>query len=82
MLHYQVVADRIERVGVQARGVGCFETFVKFKIEDLVPQRLGGANFGRIAGEPGCIVSWRTHQEANGFQRYIHDAQAAPPRCP
>ena len=56
MFNDEMIANGIEGVFVQAGRVGLFKTFVEFKIEDLEAQRLRGANFIHIAGQPRGVV--------------------------
>jgi hypothetical protein len=56
-----MIANRVKRIFVQAGRVGLFQPFVKFQIEDLEPQGLGGANVIAISRQPRGVVSRRTN---------------------
>ena len=47
-----MIAHGIKRVFVQTGGVGGFQAFVEFEIEDLITQRLSRADFVLAASEP------------------------------
>jgi len=59
VLDEEVVADFIERVGVKERGVGAFESFVEFHVEDEEPQRLRVAHVGGRRGEAQAVGIFR-----------------------
>ena len=56
MFDDEMIANGIEGVFVQAGRVGLFKPFVQFEIEDLKAQRLCGADFIQVAGEPRGVV--------------------------
>ena len=69
MLDEQVVAHRVEWVGVEAGGVGLFEAFVEFEVEDFEAERLRGADFIRIPRESRRVVRRGADEEPERFKR-------------
>src|SRR5678816_1991257 len=51
MLHKEMVAHSIERVGIQAGSERLGQPLIQFEIEDGEAQRLGGANFRGALGQ-------------------------------
>lgn len=62
MLHDKVIANRVERIFVEAGRVGLLKPLVQFEIENLKTQGLGAADIVGIARQPRGIVRWHTYQ--------------------
>ncbi len=59
IFHQQMVADSVERVGIQTRCPGTLQAFVELEIEDCKSQCLRGADFiGGFGQTVIDIPSW------------------------
>ncbi len=72
MLNDEMIANSIERILIQAGGVGLLKPFVEFEIEDLKPQRLRRANVLRASSQSSHVVNRRTHHQTECFERCFH----------
>jgi hypothetical protein len=62
MLDQQMVACRIEWIGIETRRIGGREAFVQFEVENFETQSLRGADFIRIPRQPGGVMCPRAYQ--------------------
>ena len=72
MLNEQVVADFIERVGIESGDERFGQPFVEFNVEDGEAQRLRGPDFSSVAREPGRIDGSAVGQQTGRFKQSLH----------
>ena len=68
MLNDEMIANSIERIFIQAGGIGLLKPLVEFEIENLKPQRLRRANVFRASSQPSLVVNRRTHHQTDRFE--------------
>jgi hypothetical protein len=62
MLDYEMIAHGIKRIFIQAGGMGLFESFVQFQVENLIAQGLGCSDFAKILREARRVLCRRSNQ--------------------
>ena len=79
MLDNQMIANGVERIGVQTGDVGLRQSFVEFEVENLKAQLLRGLDFHRAAGNAGGVLASGTNEQPDGFKGLIHTKIMAKP---
>ena len=51
VMHHEMIADQVEAVAVQTRGVGILQTLSQFTVEDLIAEALAGDQVVHAFGE-------------------------------
>ena len=72
MFDQQMVANRIEWIGIEAGAVRRGEALVEFEIKNFEAQGLRGMNLRRIAREARGVMRRRTDQQPNSFKSGAH----------
>src|SRR5438445_423861 len=72
MLDEQVVADFVERIGIEAGRVRLGQALVEFKVENGEAQCLGGADFVRVSRETDSVMGVGMDQQSRGGKLRQH----------
>src|SRR6266536_3179132 len=80
MLDEQVVADFVERIGIEAGRKRLRQALVEFQVEDGETQCLGSADFLRVSREARRVLGVRIDQQPGGCKLRKHNNPIFPYR--